>query len=98
MVVNEAMAAGLPVIVSNACGCTNDLVIHNKTGWIFDFDDADSLCKLLHLSDSQESGKRQSMAASAKSMLQNLMFKALHRPLIILVSMRLVSRSHHSGV
>ena len=66
LVVNEAMAAGLPVIVSSACGCTNDLVIHNKTGWIFNSDDADNLCELLHLSDLQEPENRQSMAASAK--------------------------------
>ena len=66
LVVNEAMAAGLPVIVSSACGCTNDLVIHNKTGWIFNFNDAEDLCKSLHLSDSQAPDWRESMVASAK--------------------------------
>ena len=36
LVVNEAMAAGLPVLVSNRCGCTPDLVSHDKNGYIFD--------------------------------------------------------------
>jgi len=36
LVVNEAMAAGLPVLVSQVCGCVADLVIEGKTGFSFD--------------------------------------------------------------
>ncbi len=36
LVVNEAMASGLPVLVSNRCGCAKDLVIHGETGFLFD--------------------------------------------------------------
>ena len=36
LVVNEAMAAGLPVIVSNRCGCFEDLVIEGVNGFGFD--------------------------------------------------------------
>ena len=39
LVVNEAMAAGLPVLVSNKCGCTQNLVLEGKTGFSFDPDD-----------------------------------------------------------
>lgn len=35
LAVNEAMAAGLPVLVSNRCGCSEDLVTPD-TGWSFD--------------------------------------------------------------
>lgn len=35
LVVNEAMASGLPVLVSNACGCAKDLVDHGRNGLIF---------------------------------------------------------------
>lgn len=35
LVVNEAMAAGLPVIVSNKCGSAYDLVLENKNGYTF---------------------------------------------------------------
>lgn len=36
LVVNEAMAAGLPVIVSERCGCARDLVRHGVNGFLFD--------------------------------------------------------------
>src|SRR5207253_3162510 len=35
LVVNEAMATGLPVIVSNRCGCVPDLVAEGKNGFTF---------------------------------------------------------------
>lgn len=36
LVVNEAMACGLPVLVSNRCGCAMDLVEDGKNGYSFD--------------------------------------------------------------
>ncbi|WAR45342.1 glycosyltransferase [Methylomonas rapida] len=36
LVVNEAMASGLPVLVSNKCGCAADLVIEGVNGFTFD--------------------------------------------------------------
>jgi glycosyltransferase involved in cell wall biosynthesis len=36
LVVNEAMAAGLPVLVSERCGCCADLVIDGHNGFRFD--------------------------------------------------------------
>lgn len=47
LVVNEAMAAGLPVIVSNRCGCAADLVRHGQNGFVFDPYDEDALCHLM---------------------------------------------------
>jgi len=35
LVVNEAMAAGLPVLVSERCGCASDLVENGKNGFTF---------------------------------------------------------------
>jgi glycosyltransferase involved in cell wall biosynthesis len=35
LVVNEAMACGLPVMVSEKCGCALDLVKNNENGFIF---------------------------------------------------------------
>lgn len=36
LVVNEAMASGLPVLVSNRCGCAPDLVREGENGFTFD--------------------------------------------------------------
>lgn len=36
LVVNEALAAGLPVIVSKNCGCSLDLVKQNQNGYLID--------------------------------------------------------------
>ena len=35
LVVNEAMASGLPVLVSRRCGCAHDLVHEGVNGWTF---------------------------------------------------------------
>lgn len=39
LVVNEAMAAGLPIIVSSRCGCAPDLVCEEENGLTFDAGD-----------------------------------------------------------
>jgi glycosyltransferase involved in cell wall biosynthesis len=49
LVVNEAMSAGLPVLVSNRCGCAADLVIENGNGYAFDPSDTGRLSELLRL-------------------------------------------------
>jgi glycosyltransferase involved in cell wall biosynthesis len=36
LVVNEAMACGMPVVVSNRCGCAIDLVKDGQNGYVFD--------------------------------------------------------------
>jgi glycosyltransferase involved in cell wall biosynthesis len=48
LVVNEAMAAGLPVLVSNRCGCAVDLVHDGINGFTFDPHDIDVLAHLMH--------------------------------------------------
>jgi 1,2-diacylglycerol 3-alpha-glucosyltransferase len=49
LVVNEAMASGLPVIVSNRAGCTKDLVIEGQNGFTFSPEDTVSLADLMEL-------------------------------------------------
>ncbi len=48
LVVNEAMAAGLPVLVSKACGCAPDLVVEGSNGFIFDPCDPLALASLMN--------------------------------------------------
>jgi glycosyltransferase involved in cell wall biosynthesis len=43
LVINEAMVCGLPVIVSDQCGCASDLVENKATGKVFKSNDEDDL-------------------------------------------------------
>lgn len=47
LVINEAMAAGLPVLVSDQCGCVQSLVEDNKNGYIFPPNDSKTLSEVL---------------------------------------------------
>jgi glycosyltransferase involved in cell wall biosynthesis len=48
LVVNEAMAAGLPVIVSRRCGCAGDLVKHGVNGFAVDPCDVAGISRAMH--------------------------------------------------
>ena len=47
LVVNEAMAAGLPVVVSSVCGCAEDLVERDGNGFVFEPFDAEALTNIM---------------------------------------------------
>lgn len=47
LVVNEAMASSLPVIVSSRCGCADDLVDHGSNGFIVDAENTSDLVAAL---------------------------------------------------
>jgi glycosyltransferase involved in cell wall biosynthesis len=47
LVVNEAMASGLPVLVSNRCGCAPDLVKDGVNGFTFDPYNVEQLAQLM---------------------------------------------------
>ncbi|WP_051231018.1 glycosyltransferase family 4 protein [Kaistia adipata] len=49
LVVNEAMAAGLPVIVSNRCGCREDLVQSGGNGFAFEPGDPAQLARFMQI-------------------------------------------------
>jgi len=57
LVVNEAMASGLPVLVSNRCGCATDLVKDGENGWTFDPADEGQLADLMMRVSSDEDGR-----------------------------------------
>lgn len=44
LAVNEAMACGLPILVSDKCGCAADLAVDGKNGYIFSARDKNMLC------------------------------------------------------
>lgn len=62
LVVNEAMYAGLPVLVSNICGCSLDLVEEGRNGYTFNPNSIDqiskSIDKLLYKDDIKFMGEQ----------------------------------------
>lgn len=67
LVVNEAMASGLPVLVSSGAGCARDLVREGETGFTFDPDDAGALAGLLsQVASDRTDRERMGQAAAAR--------------------------------
>jgi 1,2-diacylglycerol 3-alpha-glucosyltransferase len=70
LVVNEAMAAGLPVLVSNRCGCYEDLVLEGVNGFGFDPENSQQLTDLM-LTISSENIVRHKMGQAGLKHIQN---------------------------
>lgn len=52
LVVNESLAYGCPVVVSETCGCVPELVVDGQTGFVHKVDDVDDLAsKMLRIVD-----------------------------------------------
>src|SRR5207253_6341544 len=66
LVDNEAMATGLPVIVSNRCGCVPDLVAEGKNGFTFDPASVKSLSKLMLDMWRLPNGRREEMQQESR--------------------------------
>jgi glycosyltransferase involved in cell wall biosynthesis len=65
LVLNEAMAAGVPCLASPNAGATHDLVRDGVTGFIVDFDDTAEVCRRLawimeHREEARAMGRRAS--------------------------------------
>lgn len=71
LVVNEAMAAGLPVIVSDRCGCVDDLVEHGGNGWIIDPNDTKNLIARMLQMENLSVAERQKMARRSEEIIRN---------------------------
>lgn len=68
LVVNEAMAAGLPVLVSERCGCSEDLVRPSVNGFRFDpFDPSDLAGQMLAVAS--DNCDRTAMAQAGKAII-----------------------------
>lgn len=70
--VNEAMAAGKAILVSDQVGCAIDLVKNNENGFIFESNDLTSLAK--HLRTMIKSGKLKEMGEISKAKILNWSF------------------------
>tara|TARA_B100000212_G_scaffold342359_1_gene329062 strand:- start:1703 stop:2866 length:1164 start_codon:yes stop_codon:yes gene_type:complete len=66
LVVNEAIASGLPCIVSKNCGCTVDLINNKVSGLIFDPYNLNELSFFMQLIENQEEKEREKMIKYAR--------------------------------
>lgn len=73
LVVNEAMAAGLPVIVSDKVGCSDDLVNIGENGYVFDSTSAFDLSKYIDLI---YNNNPKLMGLASKKIIRNWTFEA----------------------
>jgi glycosyltransferase involved in cell wall biosynthesis len=59
--VNEAMACGLPVLVSSRCGCAGDLVRNGENGFVFEPARESKLAERMLLLSTMPDGTRAAM-------------------------------------
>ncbi len=69
LVVNEAMTCGLPVVVSDACGCADDLVVTGQNGVVFPVENAAKLAEVIVQLTVNQS-QRESMGRESESMIR----------------------------
>jgi 1,2-diacylglycerol 3-alpha-glucosyltransferase len=69
LVVNEAMASGLPVLVSERCGCAPDLVRDGINGFAFDPHDIEGLAALMQRVAAMADEQREAMARAGQRII-----------------------------
>jgi glycosyltransferase involved in cell wall biosynthesis len=69
LVVNEAMASGLPVIVSERCGCAEDLIEPAGNGYLFDPANEGELTGRLMTVSSLTQSERQAMSRRSREII-----------------------------
>lgn len=71
LVVNEAMACGLPILISDRCGSLHDLVFPGINGSVFNPLDSDSIAhSMIHLTQ-QSAHTRQQMGMRSQQIIAN---------------------------
>lgn len=93
LVVNEAMAASLPVLVSNRCGCFEDLVIEGINGFGFDPENPQQLTELMLKMSSREVDL-QKMSLAALEHIQKFSPNYFAQNLMQAVEYTLAHRKH----
>jgi glycosyltransferase involved in cell wall biosynthesis len=70
LVVNEAMASGLPVLVSTAVGCSSDLVVDGRSGFLFDPLDVGSIARCMAGFAGLERPSREAMGRASAEVIE----------------------------
>jgi len=84
LVVNEGMAAGLPMIVSDVCGCSLDLVKDGVNGFLINPDDVDDIAnKIVQVLYNDKMSK---MGACSKEIISEWTFQNSRRNLELILT------------
>lgn len=71
LVINEALASGLPVLVSTGCGSARSLVRDGNNGWTFPRGDEDALCSLMLKISGLPIGELKDMGDRSREIISN---------------------------
>lgn len=71
LVVNEAMASGLPVLVSDRCGCAESLVSEGRNGYLFSPEDENGMVKALSRFMRLGREERNAMGQCSRAMIKD---------------------------
>jgi len=71
LVMNEAMASGLPVLVSNRCGCAMDLVQEGKNGFTFDPYNVEQLAGLMFKMSAFQPSELSAFGSASREIISN---------------------------
>ena len=70
LVVNEAMACGLPILLSQSCGCAPELLENGRNGWTFDPARADALSeRMAYLAHEISDARRAQLGAASREII-----------------------------
>jgi len=81
LVVNEAMASGLPVLVSERCGCAPDLVVDGENGFVFSPTDVSQMSTILSRMANLSAERRDRMGGRSREIISRFNLEAFARGL-----------------
>jgi glycosyltransferase involved in cell wall biosynthesis len=70
LVINEAMASGLPILSSKNVGAAEELLIEGETGFLFDPMDLQAISAAMHQIATLPEDRRQQMGESARELVE----------------------------
>lgn len=86
LAVNEAFACARPAIVSSKVGCSQDLIVSEETGWVFNLEQKDGLAIVLSQAYAQGITGLAQMGKKAQQMIKDWNYdqfvQAIHKALI----------------
>jgi glycosyltransferase involved in cell wall biosynthesis len=70
LVINEAMASGLPILSSKQVGAAEELLIEGETGFLFDPMDVQAISAAMHRIAALPEDRRQQMGESGRALVE----------------------------